>query len=107
MALYMVQATYSEKGTARLVANPQNRAEAIKPVIENLGGTLLHVWHSFGEYDAIAIIDMPDNASAVAFSIAAEAAGGVRAFKTTPLMTVEEGISAMKKAKEAGYRPPE
>jgi uncharacterized protein with GYD domain len=107
MALYMVQATYSEKGTARLVENPQNRAEAIKPVIERLGGTLLHVWHSLGEYDAIAIIDMPDNASAVAFSIAAEAAGGVRAFKTTPLMTVEEGISAMKKAKESGYHPPE
>ncbi len=107
MALYMVQATYSEKGTAKLVEHPQNRAEAIKPVIENLGGTLLHVWYSFGEYDAIAIIDMPDNASAVAFSIAAEAAGGVKAFKTTPLLTIEEGISAMKKARESGYRPPE
>jgi len=106
MALYMVQAAYSQDATAKLVKHPQNRAEAIKPVIEKLGGSLKHVWFALGEWDVIAIIEMPDNGSAVAFSIAAGAAGGVKAFKTTPLMSVEEGIGAMKKAGECGYQPP-
>ncbi len=61
---------------------------------------------AFGEYDAIGIVEMPDNASAAAFSLAAAAGGGVKAFKTTPLMTVEEGIEAMTKAGSCGYESP-
>ena len=41
-----------------------------------------------------------------AFSLAASASGGVKAFKTTPLMTVEEGIEAMTKAGSCGYESP-
>ena len=106
MAMYLVQATYSESASAKLVSNPQNRAEEIKPVIEKLGGTLKHLWFAFGEYDAIGIVDLPDNASALAFSLAAAAAGTVTAFKTTPLLTIEEGMQAMKKARDSGYTPP-
>jgi hypothetical protein len=49
---------------------------------------------------------MPDNVSAAAFSLAASAGGGVRAIKTTPLLSTEEGVEAMKKAATAGYKPP-
>jgi hypothetical protein len=38
--------------------------------------------------------------------MAASAGGAVKATKTTPLMTMEEGIEAMRKAGTAGYRPP-
>jgi hypothetical protein len=31
----------------------------------------------------------------------------IKAIKTTPLMSVEEGIAAMKKAAEVGYKPPQ
>jgi hypothetical protein len=41
-----------------------------------------------------------------AFALAATAAGAVKALKTTPLMTIEEGIEAMRKASGTGYRPP-
>jgi uncharacterized protein with GYD domain len=61
---------------------------------------------AFGEYDVIGIMEMPDHVSAAAFSLAASAGGGLKAVKTTPLLTVEEGIEALKKAAGAGYRPP-
>jgi uncharacterized protein with GYD domain len=61
---------------------------------------------AFGEYDVVVVLDMPDNVNAAAFSIAAAAGGAVRTIKTTPLMTLEEGIEAMRKAGTAGYRPP-
>ena len=106
MAQYLVQAAYSQQAWANMVKNPQNRAEAIKPVIDQLGGTIKGMWMAFGEYDAIAIIDMPDHVSAAAFSVAASAGGAVKAFKTTPLLTVEEGMAIMKKAGEIDYKPP-
>lgn len=88
------------------MSNPQNRIEVIRPVIERLGGRLECAYLAFGEYDVIGITEMPDNVSAAAFSLAASAGGGVKAVKTTPLLTLEEGIEALKKAAGSGYRPP-
>ena len=62
---------------------------------------------SFGEYDVTAIVEFPDNVSAAAFSISAAATGGLKAFKTTPLMTMAEGEQAMQKASGSSYRPPQ
>lgn len=106
MAHYMLQVTYRPEAWAALVKNPQDRAEAIRPVIEKLGGKLVSAWLSFGEYDTMVICEMPDNVSAAAFSIAVSAGGALRAAKTTPLMTIAEGIQAMKKAAGAGYKRP-
>jgi uncharacterized protein with GYD domain len=106
MPYYLVQAAYTPEACAAMVKNPQNRLDAVRPVIEKLGGKLEGGWLAFGEYDIIAICQMPNNASAAAFAMAAAAGGAVKAFKTTPLMTVEEGVEAMKKAAGGGYRPP-
>jgi uncharacterized protein with GYD domain len=106
MPHYMVQAAYTPDAWAGLVKKPQDRAEALRPAIEALGGRLVSFYTSFGEYDAVVIAEMPDNVSAAAVSIAASAGGAVKAIKTTPLMTVPEGMEAMRKASQAGYRPP-
>ena len=106
MARYLFQASYTSEAWAAQVSNPQNRIDAIRPVIERLGGRLECAYLSFGDYDVVVIAEMLDRISAAAFSLAASAGGGVKAVKTTPLITVEEGIEAMKKAAGAGYRPP-
>ncbi|MFQ5875984.1 MAG: GYD domain-containing protein [Dehalococcoidia bacterium] len=106
MAYYLLQAAYTSEAWAAQVKDPRNRLEVIRPVVESLGGKIEGAWLTFGEYDVVAIFEMPDNVSAAAFSIAAGAGGGVKAIKTTPLMTLEEGIEAAKKAGAAGYRPP-
>ena len=106
MGYYLVQFTYTPEAWATLIKTPQNRVEAVRPAIEKLGGSFEGVWFSFGEYDTVAILKMPDNTSAAAFSLMATAGGALKAFKTTPLLTVEEGIEAMKQAGTAGYRPP-
>lgn len=106
MAHYMIQAAYTPDAWAGLVKNPQDRAEAIRPAVEALGGKLVSFYMCFGDYDALGIAEMPDNVSAAAFSIAVSAGGAVKAAKTTPLMTVQEGMEAMRKAGQAAYRPP-
>jgi uncharacterized protein with GYD domain len=98
MAYYMIQAAFTPESWAKLVKNPQDRREAIRPMIEKLDGRLEGYWFGFGEYDAIVIAQVPDNVSAAALSLAAAAGGALKAIKTTPLMTMEEAMQAMRKA---------
>ncbi len=106
MPCYLLQATYTSEAWANLVKNPQDRTEGIRPVIEGLGGKVVASFLTFGEYDTMALAEMPDNVSAAAFSMAAAAGGAVKAVKTTPLLTTQEGIEAMRKAASSGYQPP-
>jgi uncharacterized protein with GYD domain len=106
MARYLFQAAYTSEAWAAQVKNPQNRIEVIRLVIERLGGRIECAYFAFGDYDVIGIMEMPDNVSAAAFSLAGSAGGGIKAVKTTPLLTIDEGIEAMRKAAGAGYRPP-
>ena len=59
MPIYMVQASYAAQATAAMVKNPQDRAAAIRPMIERMGGKLHDLWLCFGEYDLVAIAEMP------------------------------------------------
>lgn len=106
MALYLLQVSYTSEGWAAQLRNPQNRIELLRPVFETLGGNLDQAWYTFGDYDVVAIMELPDNVSAAAFSMAAMSGGSVRAIKTTPLLTIGDGIEAMRVAAELGYRPP-
>lgn len=106
MPLYMYQASYTPEAWADLTMKPQDRAEAIKPMVRSLKGRLLNFYLAFGEYDLVVIAQMPDEESAAAFSIAATAGGAIKSIKTTPLMTVPQGMRAMRKARRAGYQPP-
>ena len=106
MPFYLVQASYSAQATAAMIKNPQDRAAAVRPVIERMGGKLHGLWFSFGEYDAIVIAEMPDNVSAGAVAMAVGSSGGVSAYRTSPLLTTAEAMEAMKKASGVGYQPP-
>jgi uncharacterized protein with GYD domain len=79
--------------------------KAITPAVEQLDGSVVAGWLAFGDYDVVAIIDLPTNVSAAAFSMAVSAGGTVKAFKTTPLMSMEEAVTAMDLAAESLYEP--
>ena len=106
MPYYLVQAAYTPQSMAALVQSPQDRPRMVRSVIEKLGGTVESFWLAFGDYDVVLIVQMPNEQTMAAFSMAASAGGGLRAIRTTPLITWEEGVLAMKQAGEAGYRPP-
>jgi len=106
MAYYALQASYTQVGWAALVAAPEDRLEAVRPVVERLGGVVVSGWFSFGEHDLLIICQMPDGVSAAALSIAVSAGGAVKTAKTTPLLTFDEGLEALHKAKGAKYEPP-
>ncbi len=60
----------------------------------------------FGEYDVVALTEMPDDNAALATSLAAVTPGHVKAIKTTKLFTVEETMEAMRKAGSLAFQGP-
>ena len=104
MPSYLQQVAYSTEGWEALVGEPQNRIEAVRPAIEKLGGKIESAWFAFGDYDVVLIIQMPSNVDASAIAMAFAAGGACKSVKTTPLLTAEEAVQAMKKAASTGYR---
>jgi uncharacterized protein with GYD domain len=106
MTYYLIQASYTSQAIAAMVKSPQNRADAVRPMIERAGGKLHGLWFAFGESDIVAIAEMPDNLSATAISMAIGASGTMASYRSTPLMTAAEAVEAMKKAAAVSYQPP-
>lgn len=106
MAHYLLQVAYTPQAWAAMIKNPQDRVQALKPVLDKMGGKVESAYFAFGDYDLVAIFEMPGNTDLAAFSMAAAAGGAVRSIKTTPLLTTAEGLDAMRKAAASGYTPP-
>ncbi len=49
MAHYLVQVGYASEVVAAMIANPQDRMEAVRPAIENPGGSVADGRVAFGE----------------------------------------------------------
>lgn len=104
MPKYMVQASYVGEGLKGLIKEGgTKRRQTVAQVIEAMGGKLESFYYAFGDYDVIGVVEMPDNASSVAFSLMINASGVISA-KTTVLLTPEEIDQATKKTVD--YRPP-
>jgi uncharacterized protein with GYD domain len=105
MPSYLLQASYTSEALAALMKKPQNRADVVRKAIEKFGGTLTGIWLSFGDHDVVSIFEMPDNVSAAALAVAVGAGGTVKSVKTTPLLTIDEGLAAIKKGARSSYKP--
>jgi uncharacterized protein with GYD domain len=105
MPYYLQQVAYSIEGWNALMKKPQDRIEAVRPAIEKLGGKVENAWFTFGDYDVVLIVQMPTNVDVTAIAIAFAAGGTCKSVKTTPLLTIDEAVEAMKKAAGSGYRP--
>jgi uncharacterized protein with GYD domain len=106
MPYYLLQSAYTTEGWAALVRNPEDRTDAVRSVIEQLGGTVHGGWLAFGEFDTVFILEMPDNTRAAASSAAFAGNNAIKNVKTTPLMTYEEGVEALRAAAGTTYRSP-
>ena len=104
MAKYLVIASYSADGIKGIVDKGGTaRREAVEKLTADLGGTVESFYFGFGEGDAYVTVDLPDNVSAAAVSMAVGATGLVRT-RTVVLLTPEEIDRAAQT--KVSYRPP-
>jgi uncharacterized protein with GYD domain len=104
MAKYLLQGSYSAEGAKGLLKDGgSKRRAAAKTLVESLGGKIECLYFAFGKTDVVAIVDMPDSASAAAASLTIGASGALTG-RLTVLLTPEEIDQATKKS--AKYTPP-
>ena len=109
MAFYLMRFSYTPETWAKLIQNPEDRRDAARAYIEQVGGTrgTLHgFWYGFGKYDGYAIYEAPGNVSMAGVVLAISSGGALASVETTPLMSVEETLEALGKGKDIGYRRP-
>ena len=106
MPMYLTRFSYTPATWARLIQNPEDRRGAATQYIEAVGGKLHGFWYAFGEYDAYAVWEAPDNAAMSAVALAIGAGGALSSHQTTVLMSVDETMEALRKASTIAYRPP-
>jgi uncharacterized protein with GYD domain len=104
MPKYLFEASYTAEGIKGLEKDKASgRKAALSKAVESLGGKLEALYWVFGERDWVLIADLPDNASATAFSFAVSGSGLLRV-GTTPLVTAEETDKAFQK--KVNFQPP-
>ena len=104
MTKFLWKVSYSSDGLKGLVKEGgTKRRAAVDQLTEALGGRVESFYYALGDDDAFVIVDLPDNITAVAVSLAVNAVGAVQ-IKTVPLLSPEEVDEASKKSVD--YRPP-
>jgi uncharacterized protein with GYD domain len=92
MATYIVLLNWTEQGVAG-VGDSLNRANAAATALRKLGGKMKSVWWTMGPYDAVSIVEAPDDETVTAFALAVGGQGNVhtvtmRAFDKTEMQKV-------------------
>ncbi len=108
MAFFLARAKVSKDYMQALVDRPEDRLVSTTRFLQGIGGRLHNYFFAFGEYDIVLLYELPDNVGAATLSMVLSASGSVTEIETTPLLTMEEAVAAMKKSGEAMgvYVPP-
>lgn len=102
MPTYIIQGRYTRTAIKGMIANPEDRAEEAKKLIEAVGGKLVAYYVTLGEYDFAAIAEGPDEKAVSAAVLVAAAGGGVTNMRTTVAMTSAEAKDVFANAGDIG-----
>ncbi len=104
MAKYLAKASYTAEGTRGILKDGGSaRVAAVTKAVKKLGGKMETFYFAYGTADAIVIVDMPDDTSALALSLAVNASGAVT-LEMVPLISAKQMDEAAKLT--VGYRAP-
>jgi uncharacterized protein with GYD domain len=104
MPKYLFHGTYTPEGYQGLLAEGgSKRIEAAKQALGSVGGSLEAFYFSFAEEDFYIIVNLPDNVSTTAVTLAGNVSGTF-SIRGIPLLTPEEMDEAVKRS--VAFRPP-
>jgi len=106
MPKYMIQATTTPQAAAGVLQKQEDRTKVIRPIFEAIGGSLEQYYISLDSNTLFLIVDVPDQASLSALTLAFFAGGQWASFQTTPIITASEAVNLFKKAANVSYKPP-
>jgi uncharacterized protein with GYD domain len=105
MRRYMIQIKYNPDSVKGLIANPQDREPQAALIMEKLGGRLIDFYFTFGDWDAVIIVELKSDIHAMAV-VMADVAGDVGSTTVTVLYDMSDAVAAMKIAGSIDYTAP-
>lgn len=106
MPTYLIQSILTPQTWAKLIENPEDRRIASEEGARRYGGKVLGYWYAFGDYDVYGVAEMPDGITAAMMQAVVSAGGAYSRVKVTQLVTVEEMLEALRRAKTFAYQEP-
>ncbi len=106
MAKYMALFNLTSEAIRRFIANPSDRAAVVRGMVESVGGNLECYYWVFGQYDGMAVIEMPDAHTTAATSLAIVSSGAFTHFETHELIEASDLAAIAERAREIVYQPP-
>lgn len=108
MAHYLIEVGYTPQSWSTQIDKPGNPIDRITPSLEALGGKLECLYYAFGDVDVVGIVDFATAEDAAAWALAIGSSGALRLFRTTPLLSIDQGMESLRRAGEARktYAPP-
>jgi uncharacterized protein with GYD domain len=104
MPKFLLEVNYTPEGARGMHKDGGvKRREVASAAAKSLGGHMDAFYFSFGKYDVVSIVDMPDDIAMAALSLAVTESGAAE-MVTTPLLTPEDMDHAA--SKHSAYRKP-
>jgi uncharacterized protein with GYD domain len=105
MAKYLLKVRYSADGIGGVMKDGGSaRLAAAEDLVKSVGGSIESYHFAFGDHDAYAICDLPDNKAAATVAMTVSSSGRV-SISTVPLLTVDE-MDAIAAGSKLSYTPP-
>lgn len=106
MAKYMVLFNFGSDAIRRFVASPSDRAAVVRGLVESVGGSLECYYWMFGQYDGMAVFELPDADTAAATILAIVSSGAFTRLETHELIEASDLTSIAERARGIAYQPP-
>ena len=106
MAKYLALFNFGSDAIRRFVASPSDRTAVVKELVNSVGGKLECYYWMFGQYDGMAVFEMPDAETTAATILAIVSSGAFTRFETHELIAVGDLTSIAKRARGIAYQPP-
>jgi uncharacterized protein with GYD domain len=88
MPSYIILGKWTDKGAAEVKASPELMKQAMVAA-EKLGGKVMGMWVTMGEYDGVLVLDVPNDQSACLFALGLASCGTART-QTMRAFSVDE-----------------
>jgi uncharacterized protein with GYD domain len=108
MGHYLIEVGYTPESWANQIQTKANVIDRLTPALKACGAQLECLYYAFGDVDVVGVIDFKTPEDAAAFALAVGSSGALRSYRTTPLLSVDQGISSLRKASKirTAYSPP-
>ena len=104
MPIFMYQFKYTPETWESFIKTPEDRGAIVDELMNDLGGRLISIYYTTGEWDGFVIYEVPDVNVAMAALAAIIARGHIMETQNCLLYTMADTIKAMKTAKSLRFR---